>query len=345
MLPFLNDYQQGAHPAVMARLQALQSQAFPGYGEDGVCRAAADRIRAWTGLPEAPVHFVSGGTQANLTVIAALLRPHEGVIAADTGHINVHETGAIEATGHKVLAVRNAQGRVRAQDVRALAAAHRGDEAFEHMVKPGMVYISHTTELGSIYHLDELRQLSRACRELGLPLYLDGARLGYGLAAEGADMAVQDMAALADVFTVGGTKQGAMFGEAIVFGEKDLARDFRYHIKQRGGMFAKGWLLGAQFEALLADDLYLSLSRHADMLAVRLRDGIRRLGYATHGDSPSNQQFVRLPARVADRLAEYCAFGTIVPGDGERIVRFCTSWATTPEQVEELLRLLARLRG
>ncbi|NLB37928.1 MAG: aminotransferase class I/II-fold pyridoxal phosphate-dependent enzyme [Clostridiales bacterium] len=345
MLPFLNDYQHGGHPAVLAYLQSIQGQAFPGYGEDAICSAAADRIRAWVGIKGAPVHFVSGGTQANLTVIASLLRPHEGVIAATTGHINAHETGAVEATGHKVLTVENAQGKVTADAVREVVTSHANDEAFEHIVKPSMVYVSHTTELGTIYQRAELEALSTTCRALGLPLYLDGARLGYGLTAEGGDLTIADVARLTDVFTIGGTKQGALFGEAIVFTNAALAKDFRYHIKQRGGMLAKGWLLGAQFDALLKDDLYLSLSRHANALAQRLRDGLQNLGFTLAGASPSNQQFVRLPVSVADALAESCAFGTITQGEKERVVRFCTSWATTGEQVDELLQVMERLRG
>ena len=224
MLRFLNDYQHGAHPQVMQQLQEINGQAFPGYGEDVICRRAADTIRAWTGCADAAVHFITGGTQANLTVIASLLRPHQGVIAAATGHIHVHETGAVEATGHKVLTVDNAQGKVTAQAVRTLVHTHRMDEAFEHTVQPGMAYISHTTELGTIYQLEELQALSQACRELGLPLFVDGARLGYGLTAEGADVNIHDIARLADVFTIGGTKQGALFGEAIVFTNPALAR-------------------------------------------------------------------------------------------------------------------------
>ncbi len=345
MLPFLNDYQHSAHPDVLAFLQRIHADAFPGYGEDAICAAAADRIRQWTGLAQAPVHFVSGGTQANLTVIASLLKPHEGVIAAQTGHISVHETGAVEATGHKVLTIPSDDGKVTADAVQAMANAHRRDEAFEHMVKPGMVYISHTTELGTIYRRDELTALSRTCRALGLPLYMDGARLGYGLTSEGADITITDVSSLCDVFTIGGTKQGALFGEAIVFADGNMAQDFRYHIKQRGGMLAKGWLLGAQFEALLQDDLYLTLARHANGLAQQLRSGLTALGYAMASDSPSNQQFVRLPAAVADALKQECAFGTIEQGDTERVVRFCTSWATTQEQVDSLLRVMARLRG
>ncbi len=345
MLRFLNDYQHGAHPQVMQHLQEINAQAFPGYGEDAICRRAADTIRAWTGCADAVVHFITGGTQANLTVIASLLRPHQGVIAAATGHIHVHETGAVEATGHKVLAVDNAQGKVTAQAVRTLVHTHRMDEAFEHTVQPGMVYISHTTELGTIYQLEELQSLSQACRELGLPLFVDGARLGYGLTAEGADVNIHDIAKLADVFTIGGTKQGALFGEAIVFTNPALAKDFRYHLKQRGGMLAKGWLLGAQFEALLKDDLYLSLSRHANTLALMLRDGLAAQGWRLHGRSPSNQQFVWLPTTVVNKLREHCAFGTLEHGEGECMVRFCTSWATKEDDVRALLDVLSHLRA
>ena len=339
MLPFLNDYQFGAHPAVVSYLQIIQNRAFPGYGEDAVCSAAADRIRTWIDKSDAAVHFVSGGTQANLTVIASLLRPHEGVIAAQTGHINVHEVGAVEATGHKVLTVRHPEGKVTADAVQSMVTGYSGD------VKPGMVYISHTTELGTIYQREELAALYRTCGALGLPLYLDGARLGYGLTTQGGDLTIADVARMTDVFTIGGTKQGAMFGEAIVFSNAALANDFRYHIKQRGGMLAKGWLLGAQFDALLKDNLYLTLASHANALALRLRAGILQLGYTPDGNSRSNQQFVRLSASTADELAKHCTFGTVTPGEKERVVRFCTSWATTAQQVDELLLTMARLRG
>ena len=275
MIDFRNDYAQGAHEQVLGALAGLAGQGFSGYGEDDLCRAAQERVRRLTGQPGAALYFLSGGTQANLTVIASILRPHQGAVAADTAHIAAHETGAIEATGHKVLTLPHRDGKVNPDDIERMVAAHYADDSFEHTVQPGMVYISNTTELGSIYTARELEGISRVCRARGLPLYLDGARLGYALASEGNDLTLAKVAALCDAFTMGLTKQGALFGEAVVIVNPALQKDFRYIIKQRGGMLAKGWLMGAQFEALMTDDLYGRLSRHAVGLAMRLKHGLR----------------------------------------------------------------------
>ncbi len=263
MLDFTNDYSQGAHERILHRLIEVNGQPNPGYGTDDYCLAAQARIRRQTAQPQARVYFIPGGTQANLSVIAALLRPHQGVIAADSGHISVHEAGAIEATGHKVLTIPHREGKLGAQDVRRLLDLYEGDETHEHMVQPGMVYISNTTELGTVYTAEELAELSGLCRERGLPLYLDGARLGYAMACPGIDLDLAAIAACCDVFTIGLTKQGALFGEAVVVVNPALQAGMVTLIKQRGALMAKGWLMGLQYEVLMEDGLYEQLSGQA----------------------------------------------------------------------------------
>ena len=311
-----------------------------GYGLDPFCAEAADTIRRLCAAPEAAVHFLVGGTQANLVTIAALLEPYEAVIAAHTGHVNVHETGAIEATGHKVCTAYAPDGKLTPELVESVLAQHNGTE---HMVAPKLVYISDTTEIGTIYTRAELAALRRCCDDHGLFLYLDGARLGSALTAEGNDLTLPDLAALTDAFTIGGTKNGALFGEALI-----LARPhdhFRWHMKQRGAVLAKGRLLGIQFEALLKDGLYFDLGRHANALAVRLRDGMAALGVPFPVPSPSNQQFPVLPnGAVAALEAKGYGFEADHAVDEEHTcVRFVTSWATPPEAVEQLLADLGEI--
>ena len=277
-----------------------------------------------------------GGTQTNRTVIAQLLRPHQGAVAADTGHIAVHETGAVENAGHKVLTVPGTDGKLSAESVEALCRAHFDDASFEHMVQPGMVYISNPTELGTVYSLTELEALYAVCRKYALPLYVDGARLGCALAA--GDYTMADMARLCDVFTIGGTKLGALFGEAVVFTDPALAKDFRYLIKQNGGMLAKGRLLGLQYLALLEDGLYMDIARREVALALRLRDGLAARGWGFLLSSPTNQQFPILPDAVLEKLKEDYAFSTWQKMDeNTTAVRFCTGWAATEEQIDALL--------
>ena len=344
MILLQNDYSEGAHERVLGALQGLGRRQFAGYSEDALSRRAQDLLRQMADMPQAQLHFVSGGTQANLTVIVSILRPHQGVIAADTGHIATHETGAVEATGHKVLAVQHADGKLLPRDIQRLADEHRADLSFEHTVQPGMVYVSNTTELGSLYSKAELTAISETCRALRLPLFLDGARLGHAMASDGADLSFRDYAQLCDVFTIGMTKQGTLFGEAIVLTGPALQRDFRYHIKQRGGMLAKGWLMAAQFLALMEDDLYLRLARHANRQAMRIRDGLKALGVPLLSDSPSNQQFPILPDAVIAALREDFGFNTIQRmDDAHTAVRFVTSWATREEDVSLLLHKLQAL--
>ena len=257
MIFFNCDYNEGAHERIIKRLVETNLEQTTGYGEDDYCRQAAEMILEKCELPEGQVHFLVGGTQTNLTVIAACLKPWQGVISADTGHINCHETGAIEATGHKVLALPGRNGKLKGDQIREVVKAHREDGSHEHMVQPGMVYISNPTEIGTIYHQKSLEDLYNACQECGLYLYIDGARMGYGLMARDNDLTLPFIARHCDAFTLGGTKQGALFGEAVVITNPALGKDFRYLIKQRGGMLAKGRLLGIQFQELMKDDLYI----------------------------------------------------------------------------------------
>lgn len=338
MIELRNDYSQGAHERILHKLLEINQTSYAGYGGDQYCQAAENRVRALTGQPQARLYFLAGGTQVNLTVISAILRPHQGVIAADTGHINVHEAGAIEATGHKVLSIANAQGKLSAQAVRQLVENHYADETHEHMVQPGMAYISNTTELGTIYTADELTELGSVCREKALPLYLDGARLGFALESPGNDLDLKCIAAQCDAFTIGMTKQGALYGEALVVVNPLLQRDMPSLIKQRGAMMAKGWLMGLQFETLMEEGLYFALSKQAVGLAIKMREGLVRLGLSFLIDSPSNQQFPILPDTAVEALRKRVGFNLVQRLDGgQSAIRLCTGWATRDEDVDSLL--------
>ena len=344
MILFHNDYSEGCHEKVLAALVKTNMEQTPGYSEDAYCARAAGKIRKCCGREDLAVHFLVGGTQANLTVIAAGLRPHQGVLGADSAHVNVHETGAIEATGHKVLYLPSVEGKINAKQVSDYMAAHWADPSFEHTVQPGMVYISSPTEWGTLYSKAELEELSRVCRENGLYLFLDGARMGYGLMAPENDVTLADLANLCDVFYIGGTKVGALFGEAVVISNPALARDFRYVMKQRGGMLAKGRLLGVQFDALFEDDLYFKVSAHADAMAEKLRDTFSRLGYSFFMPPQTNQLFPILPARVREYLGKTYTFIEMDQIDEDnRVCRFCTSWATKEENVDALCRDLEKI--
>lgn len=337
MLHFECDYTSGALDVVLRALIDTNDEQTSGYGEDPHCEHARAMIREKCGAMDADVHFVVGGTQANTTVIAAALRPFEGVLCADTGHINVHETGAIEATGHKVLGLPNADGKITAAQVEQAVAAQRSDASHEHIVRPAMVYISHPTELGTLYTKDELMSLSNTCRELGLMLFLDGARLGYGLAAE-RDIDFALLAKTCDAFTIGGTKVGLLFGEAIVLAHHSLKDCFRYHIKQRGGMLAKGRLLGVQFEALMQGDLYVGESARANGFAQQLKEAFVESGCKLYVDTVTNQIFPILSAAQLDSLSKNYQFSLMEKIDEKySAVRFCTSVLTKAEEVEKLL--------
>ena len=345
MIRFNSDYLEGAHPSIMARLMETNLVQTPGYGEDEYCDQARATIRRLCQAPDADVHFLVGGTQTNATVLSAILKPWQGAISADTGHIAVHETGAIEACGHKVIALPGTDGKLSADQVDAFCRAHFADESHEHMVMPGAVYISNPTEVGTLYSLGELEALRTVCDRYDLQLFMDGARLGYGLASPENTLDLPAIARLCDVFYLGGTKQGLLFGEAVVIQNERLKKDFRYIIKQKGGMLAKGRLLGVQFQAALEDGLYFELSSHAIREAMRLKQALARLGYAFMIDSPTNQQFPILDNRELERLRERYSFATIAPMDGQRTaVRFCTSWATRPEDVDALIADLTALK-
>lgn len=341
MYQFQCDYNEGAHPRIMARMMETNFEQTVGYGEDHYCAEARDAVRKAIGRDDVDVHFLVGGTQANATVISSVLRPHQGVLCASTGHINVHETGAIEHSGHKVLAMPAENGLLAAEQIREAMEAHFAEDGPEHMVQPGMVYISFSSEVGTIYTLRQLEDISAVCREYGLPLFIDGARMGYGLASEGCNVTLSDIASLADVFYLGGTKQGALFGEAVVIVNDSLKKDFRYFIKQNGGMLAKGRLLGLQFLTLFEDGLYFQLSEHAVAQAMRIRDAFRSRGYDFLVDSPSNQQFPILDNATMERLSGDFLFSFWQKVDeGHSAVRFCTSWATRPEAVDALISAL-----
>ena len=343
MIRFDSDYTEGCHPRVLDALVRTNMEQTPGYGLDEHCERAHALIRSACAAPEADVHFLVGGTQTNATVIAAALRPWQGVLSPDTGHINCHETGAIEAGGHKVLTLPHENGKITAEQLRRAIDALRADGNYEHIVQPGMVYISQPTEYGTLYTKPELEAISAVCRERDLPLMLDGARLAYALAAD-ETLTLADYARCCDVFTIGGTKCGLLFGEAVVITRADLKPDFRNLIKQRGGMLAKGRLLGVQFETMFEDGLYLECGRRGVTEARRIRGALLAHGLDLAFDSPTNQLFVLLTPAQRDQLQRDFAIGCWDTTGGERdAYRICTSWATKPEAVDGLLAAIAKL--
>jgi threonine aldolase len=340
LLRFDSDYMEGAHPEILRRLSEINFEKNPGYGSDDYCKSAADRIRAACGCPDARVYFLPGGTQTNATVTDALLKGYQGVVSATSGHINQSEAGAVEAYGHKIITIPEKDGKIPAEDLREYLDAFFGDSGRSHMVEPGMVYISHPTEYGTVYTLSELETLSGICRSRGIPLYLDGARLGYGLVAEGSDVTLEDIARLCSVFYIGGTKVGALFGEAVVFPDPAYDDHFFTYAKRHGGITAKGWILGLQFDTLFTDGLYLSISRSAVSLAAELKKGLKEKGYSMLTDSPTNQQFVIVEKSKLRELEGLLTYSYWDPYDESRsVIRLATSWATTKAQVEELLEL------
>ena len=341
MLYFDSDYMAGAHPEVLKALVDTNLEHTVGYGNDQYSEHARELLRHAMGVEDAQVMFLVGGTQTNATAIDGLLRRHEGVLAADSGHIAVHESGAIEASGHKVLTLPQHDGKVAAEDVASYIHKFYADQTYQHMVAPGMLYISQPTEYGTIYSLKELESLSKVCHDNHIPLYIDGARLGYALTAEGADFTLRDIARLADVFYIGGTKLGTLFGEALVVTNSELLTHLFPLVKQHGALLAKGRLLGLQFEAMFRDGLYERIGRHAVAMALRVREAFRSAGYEVVIESPTNQQFFRLPNEVIDRLRERVSFDYWGPrGQKYSVVRFVTSWATTEECVAELESIL-----
>lgn len=346
MIRFNCDYSEGAHPRILEKLAQTNLEQAPGYGQDTYCRQAADLIKSLCQTPQAEVHFLAGGTQTNLTVIAACLRPYQTVISADSGHINVHETGAIEATGHRILTVPEQNGKLTAEQIARCCKEHWLDDNPEFAPQPKLVYISFPTEYGTLYSKEELSAIRRVCDENNLFLFADGARLGYGLEAPGNDVTLADLAACCDVFYIGGTKIGALLGEAVVIVNPKLQKDFRYFMKQKGAMLAKGRILGIQFLALFEDGLYFKLSKHADEMAQIIRQACAECGFEFLYDSPTNQQFPIMPDDLIKRLEELYAFSHTKRLDHRRsAIRICTSWATRREDVEQLLADIHKYAG
>ncbi len=337
MVSFESDYIAGAHPEILKRLTETNMESLSGYCTDRYCESAKDRIRQTLGKEEADVEFLVGGTQANSVIISTMLRDYEGVIAARTGHVSVHEAGAIEYTGHKVIELPGIDGKIVPAELSAYLSGFFSDGNHEHMVFPGMVYISYPTEYGTLYSKKGLEELSEICSRYKIPLFLDGARLGYGLTSREADMTIGDIADLCDVFYIGGTKVGALCGEAVVFTKGNKPEHFITSVKRRGALMAKGRLLGIQFDTLFTDDLYFRISRHAIDMAERMKELFISKGYELFIDSPTNQQFVILEDSRMEKLREKVAFSFWEKTDGSHtVVRFATSWSTT----EEDLRLL-----
>jgi threonine aldolase len=334
---FFDDYSEGAHPRILDALSRTNLQQEPGYVMDSFALQATGFIRERFGSPQADVHFVASGTQANLVVLAAILKPYESVIAAESGHISTHEAGSVEATGHKINTVSGSEGKVRPFEIQDMVEMHN----FDQMVLPRAVYISQSTELGTVYNKAELEALSEKCKELGLYLYLDGARLGAALASDACDLDPETLAELVDVFYIGGTKNGALIGEAIVIVNPVLQDHFRYNLRQRGGLLAKGRAVSLQFLELFRDDLYFEIAKHANALARQLAAGIRDCGYQTFVDAPTNQVFPIFPNTVIAQLESNYGFHVWEKFDEQsQVVRLVTSWATAENAVAEFLATL-----
>ena len=343
MLHFDCDYMEGAHPAIMRKLLQTNLEQTPGYGDDTYSRHAKDLVRKACACPEAEVYLLVGGTQTNAFVIDGVLARHQGVLAAESGHINVHEAGAVESRGHKVITLPSRGGKVSAADLSGLLHSFYADDTWPHMVQPGMLYISQPTEFGTLYSLEELTALSAVCRQHKLAFYIDGARLGYALASESNDASLKDIAALSDAFYIGGTKVGALFGEALVITRPGLIPGAFTLVKQHGALLAKGRMLGLQFETLFEDGLYLECGRHAVDMAMRLKRAFTAAGYRQYIDSPTNQQFFILPNGMTEYLKDKVSFELWgPPGEHESTVRFVTSWATKEEDVAALEKIIGR---
>jgi threonine aldolase len=341
MLSFDCDYTAGAHPRILARLAETNFEPLSGYCTDKYCESAKEKIRSACGLADADVHFLVGGTQTNSIVISALIHGCEGVVSAQTGHINVHEAGAIEATGHKVLPLTSHEGKIDAQTLSSYLNDFYADSSNVHMVQPGMVYISHPTEYGTLYKKAELSALYEVCKKHSLPLFIDGARLGYALESRENDLSLPELAELCDVFYIGGTKVGALCGEAVVFTKNNTPKHFKIFVKRHGALLAKGRLLGVQFDTLFTDDLYFEVSRHAIRCAEKMKAIFRAKGYKFFLETPTNQQFILLENEEMKALAEkvrFCFWEKV--GESHSAVRFATSWSTTEEDLAELEKIL-----
>ena len=341
MLSFECDYNTGAHPKILEALVRTNMEPCPGYGNDKFTESAREKIRAACGREDADVRFLTGGTQTNRIVIDSMLKSYEGVIAATTGHISAHEAGAIEASGHKVLTVPGYDGKLKAADAEALIKSFYADGAHEHMVFPGMIYISHPTEYGTLYTKSELEEISALCRRYEIPLFIDGARLGYGIMSLESDLTLRDIANLCDVFYIGGTKVGALCGEAVVFTHNNAPRHFFTTVKQNGALLAKGRLLSVQFDTLFTDGLYFEISKNAIDRAEDLKQLFSQKGYTFFKNSPTNQQFIIMSDEKIAKLSPLVRFEIWERVDGSNCaVRFCTSWATTKEDIEALAEVI-----
>ena len=340
-LRFASDYQEGAHPAILEQLIRTNLMKTPGYGTDAFSESARNQIRAACNAPDAEVYFLIGGTQTNVTVIDSLLRSYQGVIAAETGHISVHEAGAIEFGGHRVITIPQREGKISAEDIRACVETYWNDPNHEHMIMPGMVYLSQPTEYGTIYSLQELEAIRQVCRDQHLPLYVDGARLAYALACPENDVTLPDLARLCDAFYIGGTKCGALFGEAVVFPRPGTVPHFFSIIKQHGALLAKGRLSGIQFGTLFTDNLYMEIGRHALSAADRIRSALAEKGYRLAIQTATNQIFVLFTREQAERLSAKVDLDFWENADDDHVVlRIATSWATSDEDVERLIGIL-----
>ena len=340
MLYFIDDYSEGAAAEILDKMLESNLSKQSGYGSDVFCLSAKEKIKKALNA-DAEIFFVSGGTQANKIVIASILKNYEGVIAADTGHISVHEAGAIENTGHKVIGLKSKNGKIDEDAVRKFCSEFYADVNHEHMVYPGMVYLSQPTEYGSIYSKKELESISEICKEYKMPLFIDGARLAYALGSCECDTDLSDIAGLCDVFYIGGTKCGALIGEAIVFTNKELCKHFFTNMKLFGGVLAKGRLLGIQFDTLFTDNLYKRLGKSGVDAAMKIKKALLQKGYELYIDSPTNQQFIVVDDALRERLSKDVAFGFMETlENGKHVIRFCTSWATKDEDVERLIAVL-----
>jgi threonine aldolase len=341
MFCFASDYMDGAHEKVLENVIKTNMEHLPGYGTDSYCKSAKEKIKALCGCEDADVHFLVGGTQTNAIIIDSLLKPYEGVVCADTGHIFTHEAGAIEYTGHKVLPIMQELGKITARDLKGYLEVFYLDENHEHMVFPGMVYISHPTEYGTVYSKKELEEISEICHQYEIPLYLDGARLGYGLMSKDTDLTLSDIAKLCDVFYIGGTKVGALFGEAVVFTKNNTPKHFVNIVKKHGALLAKGRLNGVQFDTLFTDGLYFEIGKHGIRMAKKLKAVFENKGYRFFMDSPTNQQFIILPNQQMEKLKQQVAFSFWEEYDeNHTVVRFATGWSTTEEDIDYLDSLL-----
>lgn len=337
MVSFESDYIAGAHPEIIKRLSETNLECLPGYGTDKYCESAKEKIKAACECEKADVEFLVGGTQTNSVIISTMLKDYEGVVAAATGHVSIHEAGAIEYSGHKVLEIPQSNGKISADVLDNYIATFYSDANHEHMVFPGMVYLSHPTEYGTLYTKKELEDIAAVCHQYKIPLFLDGARLGYGLMSRDSDMTLKDIAHICDVFYIGGTKVGALCGEAVVFTKENKPKHFMNSVKKRGALLAKGRLLGIQFDTLFTADLYFKISRHAIGMAEKMKEIFSAKGYGFYIESPTNQQFIILDNWNIENLKKHVAFSFWEKlDDTHTVVRFATSWSTTDEDLKAL---------